>query len=136
MGNDRRVDDEMITDGDLEDKLVHDIERSEERLRQVEIEAEEAIMPKGFSKIYTPSKEEFEKHCLTHLPYRNWCPICVQAKKNNPGHHRISDERGIPIFSMDYMFLNGKESLSFPILVITESQSGGIWAIAVKRKGS
>ena len=103
----------MILDGGLESKLMKDIERGEAKLRQAEIESEEAVMPKGFSKIYTPSKEEFEKHCLTHLPYRNWCPICVQAKKNNPGHYRIVGPRGIPVFGMDYMFLNGKEILDF-----------------------
>ena len=27
-----------------------------------------------------PTQREVEDHCLTHLPYRNWCPICVKAK--------------------------------------------------------
>ena len=39
-------------------------------------------------------------------------------------------------YSMDYMFLNGKESLSNLVLVMTESESGGLWSIPVKRKGS
>ena len=134
MGEANDFEDEMDLDGDAEKMLVREVEKGEERLRKVELEAEEAALPKGFSKIYTPSKEEFEHHCLTHLPYRNWCPICVQAKKNNPGHTRIFKERGIPIFCIDYMFLNGKESLSYPVLVMTESISGGIWAISVKRK--
>jgi hypothetical protein len=34
------------------------------------------------------------------------------------------------------MFLLGRETLSNPILVMTESESGGIWAIPVKRKGN
>ena len=25
------------------------------------------------------SKQEREEHELTHMPYRSWCPICVQA---------------------------------------------------------
>ena len=77
---------------------------------------EEAVAPRGFSKLYTPSAEEFDRHCLTHLPYRNWCPICVQAKKKNPSHRRVKDKRGIPVFSFDYMFLNGRASLSNPVL--------------------
>ena len=24
-----------------------------------------------------PSQEEVRQHCLTHMPYRNWCPHCV-----------------------------------------------------------
>ena len=27
-----------------------------------------------------PSQREVEEHCLTHLPYRNWCSHCVQGK--------------------------------------------------------
>ena len=29
---------------------------------------------------YLPSAAEVAKHCATHLPYRNWCPVCVKAK--------------------------------------------------------
>ena len=32
--------------------------------------------------------------------------------------------------------MNGKESLANPVMVMTESESGGIWAIPVKRKGN
>ena len=27
-----------------------------------------------------PSKEEVERHYLTHLPFRNWCQYCIQGK--------------------------------------------------------
>ena len=27
-----------------------------------------------------PTKEEINRHNVTHLPYRSWCPICVKAK--------------------------------------------------------
>ena len=27
-----------------------------------------------------PTKQEVEDHELFHVPYRNWCPICVRAK--------------------------------------------------------
>ena len=122
--------------GEIEDRLVKEIEDRESKIRELEIETEEAVQPKGSSNICSPSKEEYEKHCLNPLPYRNWCPVCVQAKARNPQHYRIPNSRGIPVFSIDYMFLKGKESLSFPVLVITESESGGIWAIPVRRKGN
>ena len=69
--------------GEIVERLERELEKREERVIMSELESEEAILPKGFAKIYTPTKEEFERHCLTHLPYRNWCPICVQAKKKN-----------------------------------------------------
>ena len=40
-----------------------------------------------------PTKEEIDKHYVTHLPYRDWCPCCVAAKKSNPPHRR-QDEQG------------------------------------------
>ena len=27
-----------------------------------------------------PSKTEVVNHCLTHVPYRNWCPHCVWGR--------------------------------------------------------
>ena len=80
----------------------------------MEIEAEDAVVPRGFAKTYTPTTEEYDRHCLTHLPYRSSCPIC----------------------SIDKMFLNGKDNLADPVLVMTESESGGVWALPVKRKGN
>ena len=122
--------------GEEIDKMVKDIAERKERIRDLELESEEAIAPRGFARIYTPTKDEYDRHCLTHLPYRNWCPICVQAKRKNPGHYKSKNDRGIPVFSIDYMFLNGKESLANPVIVMTERDSGGIWSIPVKRKGN
>lgn len=107
---------------------------------EIEIEAEEADAPKTHSRVYTPTPEEFNKHCATHLPYRNWCPICVQAKRKSPGHRSIDGdkkERYIPTISMDYMFMNERtDDHNYPILVIHDSISEGVWAIFVKRKGN
>ena len=34
-----------------------------------------------------PSREEVDKHHISgHLPYRNWCPICIQAKGKDMDH--------------------------------------------------
>jgi len=117
------------------EELEKEVERRKNKVIELELEAEEQVVAKGFSRVYTPSREDYDRHCLTHIPYRSWCPICVQAKKRNPPHRRVQGESGIPVFSMDYMFLNGKESLSNPILVVTESESGGVWTIPVIRKG-
>ena len=34
----------------------------------------------------SPSPEEKAEHDKTHLPFKNWCPICVGAKANVPAH--------------------------------------------------
>ena len=63
---------------------VEELERKEkeqvDKVIAMELEGEECIPCGGFSRLYVPSKAEYDRHCLTHLPYRSWCPICVQAK--------------------------------------------------------
>ncbi len=52
-----------------------------------------------------PSAEDIAAHNLTHLPYRNWCPVCVAAKAREDAHPRSSgqgEDGGVPIISMDY----------------------------------
>ena len=119
-------------------ELENEVEEGERRLRDIEIECEES----GFQRIlqvYIPNKIEFEAHCRTHVPYRSWCPICVQAKKRNPPHvtAKTGDHRGTPVISMDYTFLNYKHGAdNNPVLIVTNSQSGGLWALPVVRKGN
>ena len=48
-----------------------------------------------------PTEEEFEKHCVTHLPYRRWCPICVKAKGKEDAH-RDAGESTKPTIVLDY----------------------------------
>ena len=109
------------------EELEKDVEEHENKLSDIEleIEAEDAVIPRGFAKTFSPT-----------IPYRSWCPICIQAKKKNIAHKKTKSDRGVPVFSIDYMFLNGKDSLADPALVMTESESGGVWALPVKRKGN
>lgn len=52
-----------------------------------------------------PSADEFEKHCRTLIPFRDWCPICVAARGNEDPHR--TREAGYvrpenPTICMDY----------------------------------
>ena len=50
-----------------------------------------------------PTAEEREDHCVTHIPYRSWCPVCVKAKGRESAHHSIPGERSCkPVVSFDY----------------------------------
>ncbi len=48
-----------------------------------------------------PTEEEFQKHCVTHLPYRRWCQICVKAKGKADGH-KEARESTAPSIVLDY----------------------------------
>ena len=52
-----------------------------------------------------PTEAEIEEHCVTHVPYRSWCPVCVKAKGKEDDHpkdaHTQEDKMGLPIESLD-----------------------------------
>ena len=52
-----------------------------------------------------PTQKEVEDHERTHLPYRNWCSVCVRAKGKDADHRRdVGKERGLSEYSFDYVF--------------------------------
>eukprot|EP00972_Heterocapsa_arctica_P006672 975908-Heterocapsa_arctica.AAC.1 len=44
------------------------------------------------------TKAQVEEHrARAHLPYRSWCPDCVDGRTKNPPHHRVHDsDHGMP----------------------------------------
>ena len=53
-----------------------------------------------------PSKEEVEKYFLRgHIPYRDWCDVCVKFHGKDMDHKRDDGHnRDIPEYSFDYCF--------------------------------
>ncbi len=97
---------------------------TEKAPKKVEIEKEFICPPceppeARFSRVLhspcKPTAEEIEKHYATHLPYRNWCPICVAAKAKEAPHTRDKnakcddEDSKLPIISADYTELNPDE---------------------------
>ena len=39
-----------------------------------------------------PTPEERAKHDMCHLPFRAWCPICVEARATEDPHYRSTAE--------------------------------------------
>ena len=69
-----------------------------------------------------PTEGEIEEHCVSgHIPYRNWCPICVKAKGKEADHIRGSgNDRGVPEYSWDYCFPGDEMGYRRTILVARE----------------
>ena len=98
-----------------------------------------------------PTKEEWERHQITHTPYAAWCPHCVaarNARRNHPTHGRkgkivpdTETEEGPTKVSMDYMYLHERVGKyremkhNPPYLVVVEHQRGRCWAHQVPNKG-
>ena len=69
-----------------------------------------AQRPRALPDVYVPTKAEVERHNLTHLPYRNWCRICVAGKKPNTPHRSLPPySRRIPLLVLDYASLRAKD---------------------------
>ena len=50
-----------------------------------------------------PSDREVENHNRTHMPYRNWCPLCAKVKgKDLDQRNALDTERGLNEYSFDY----------------------------------
>ena len=61
--------------------------------------------PKHIRDIRTPSQEEVERHNLTHLPFRNWCPRCMKGRGKEAPHRKSEGGRGdLPEISLDFCF--------------------------------
>ena len=60
-----------------------------------------------------PTAQEIEQHRASgHVPFRSWCPVCVQASANNPGHYaRPAPAHDFPIFTSDYAFLSSRDNV-------------------------
>ena len=71
-----------------------------------------------------------------HIPYRNWCPVCVRAKGKEMGHMRGEEnERGLPEYSWDYCFPGDEMGYKWVVLVGRERGSKGWMATTVPMKG-
>ena len=69
--------------------------------------------PRAIPQPGIPSKQEYERHMLTHMPNRTWCEICIKSKGKAKQSRRKgqAEEVGVPVLQIDYAFWNdGKQS--------------------------
>jgi len=87
-----------------------------------------------------PRAKEIIDHNKTHLPFRPWCPICVQGRGKNWAHYKAKEEEEesrSPELCLDYCFLRDRVGgPSLPVLVGKDRGSGAIVAHAVPEKGA
>ena len=75
-----------------------------------------------------PTPQEILEHNLTHLPYRSWCPICVQARGRQNNHPKQHSK--LPLIQLDFGYIKGfDDNKVHPILTAIDIQSGMIMAI-------
>ena len=75
---------------------------------------EEGTVPRGLRKPHLVNKKERDEHERTHLPYRDWCDVCVRTRGLKAAHRQRSqgekEEHGlVPRLAMDYFFMSEKD---------------------------
>ena len=84
-----------------------------------------------------PTEKEVDEHNMHHLPYRNWCNICAQAKGKDTDHRKSTqEERGLSEYSFDYCFPGDELGCKLTVLVGKERVTGMYSGTAVPMKGS
>ena len=79
--------------------------------------SEQALKAKGLPSPAEATQRERELHELTHLPYRRWCLVCLQAKGKHLPHHALKDRH--PVIQIDFAFLSTKEQPGLSITIVT-----------------
>ena len=77
-------------------------------------------------------------HNATHVPFRDWCPICVASRGLSSPHRRVVVNKTadtLPKFQTDYMFIRTvAESKTQPRITFVETRSGVVISFMCARK--
>ena len=108
-------------------------------------EMEEGRVIGGQKIVYQPSQPEWDDHMRIHIPFRKWCPYCVQGTRVSGAHKkRVKSDEEIELetreISWDYMGPKSKNDKShkmdsLPILVGIDRRPKWITAHMVPTKG-
>ena len=75
----------------------------------------------------------------THVPFRDWCPICVASRGRSSPHRRVAVNKTadtLPKFQTDNMFIRTVvESKTQPCITFVETRSGVLISFICARKG-
>ncbi len=132
-------DDELFADSIDEIQEKKDVENNADKnenlivpgaVEQWACEPCEARAPKHLNEPIKPSAED---HYLTHLPYRNWCPICVKARGREDPHWRKSSKKreetaedAIPELALHYNELDADDGEKLKTIVGKDKPSGRV----------
>ena len=80
-----------------------------------------------------------EWHTTRHVPFRDWCPICVASRGRSSPHRRVVVNKtadALPKFQTDYMFIRKvAESKTQPCITFVETRNGKVISFMCARNG-
>ena len=83
-----------------------------------------------------PSQADIEEHRLTHVPYRSWCPECVEGRGlgEQRGRH-AGRTHEIPVVGIDYFYITEHGLQTRSELTFAEDNEGDKLLTDARRKG-
>ena len=129
----------MIFPCEEDDPVRPHFEESGEEFRDIELECEEeeAREPCVLRDPGAPTEAEVERHNVTHMPFRSWCPACVEGKARDKYHQKAEGQVGkeVPEIVFDYCFLGSEGEDTVAIQVTRDRRTRMIFAHVVPKKG-
>ena len=85
-----------------------------------------------------PTQREIDEHCVTHLPHRSWCEVCIKARGREDAHASQKGKGTKPTIAMDYKEFGEAEDSEDKIktIILKDEESGCMAAHVVEQKGS
>ena len=100
-----------------------------------EEEQQQAIPAKGIRSPEQPTQQERAEHNLTHLPFRSWCPLCVQSKGKADAHKQQKQTSTTPVLQFDFCYFKTLgETKTTPILTGIDVETGMAMAVVTDNK--
>ena len=60
-----------------------------------EDEQQSANKAKAMMQPVQPTPQEIQQHNLTHMPYRSWCPVCIQSRGRQTSHQQQTSKQPV-----------------------------------------
>ena len=102
-----------------------------EQLESDDEEHRPAKRAKAATTPYMPTPQEVQEHNLTHLPYRNWCPICVRGKGRTTNHPPRRSKR--PVVQVGFTYIRARNEKP-TVLAAIDVQTGLCMAAMIPDK--
>ena len=98
-------------------------------------EHHEAHRARGLRQPQQPTPQQIAEHNLTHLPYRNWCPICVQGKGRQDNYKKQQSRQ--PVIQVDFAYIKSQQDpKTTPVLTAVDVTTQLCMAVLVPDKAS
>ena len=110
------IDVDNVSDADNEETM--EVEEAGEECERLALEKEGDVIKRLIDPLL-PSKKDVEEHWIRgHVPYRNWCDVCVRARGREMEHAKDKGgERKLPEYHFDYCFPGDEMGYKWTVLV-------------------